>query len=404
MSEAGYSINDFKHSIHVFEGEHSPWGPSSAKRWINCPGSVLATKDMPDPGSQWAAEGTAAHTISELCRVRGCLAKAFLGYKVHVGQFTFDFDAEFAASVQEFIDWCNEIPGTILVEQKVHYPHLVPKGFGTLDDGRLAEPRVIITDFKHGKGVQEFAKENEQLMMQALGVLHDYSWLYKIDEFLLRICQPRLDHKDTWLVSVPDLLAWAQRVVPEAYQKTLAGKEFKAGAWCKFCRIKRTCAVRANMALQTVTGSTFDAIPEEGETVTLRTIPLAPDELYRLLPFLEPIKKWCADVEHAVVAALQEGKVVGDAKMVEGRSNRHWKVPANAPALIKAAGLNPFEEPALRSVAQVEQEMGKKAFKEAFAEHVEKPPGKPKLAYGDDPRPPVKKEVLTNFTSLEDDD
>lgn len=400
----GYSINDLHKSIHVFEGEHSPWGPSSAKRWINCPGSVNATKDIPDPGSQWAAEGTAAHTVSELCRVRGCHAAAFIGYRLKVGAFTFDFDKEFAASVQEFIDWCNEAPGRVLIEQKVHYflhQDEKQKAFGTLDDGRLSEPLCVITDFKHGKGVQEFAKENPQLMLQAIGVLEDFGWLYDIDEFELRICQPRLDHKDKWRVSKTDLWKWWRDTIPAAYLRTVRGTDFKAGEWCRFCRIKQTCAVRANMALQAVTGTTFDALPEDPPLRVLAT--LKPNDLAQLGPLLKSIKQWCVDVEHAIVIALQQGKVVGDAKMVEGRSNRRWTKADNMPALLRAEGVEPYEK-SLRSVADVEGEMGKKIFAEKYGEHVTKPPGKPKLAFGDDPRPPVKREVLTTFTNLTEDD
>lgn len=400
----GYSINDVHKSIHVFEGEHSPWGPSSAKRWINCPGSVNATKDIPDPGSQWAAEGTAAHVVSELCRKRGCHAKAFIGYRLKVGNFIFDFDDEFAASVQEFIDWCNEAPGAILIEQKINYDlHHDEKqrAFGTLDDARLAEPLCTITDFKHGKGVQEFAKENPQLMLQAIGVLEDFGWLYDIQEFELRICQPRLDHKDKWRVSKTDLWKWWRETVPEAYIRTVRGIDFKAGEWCRFCRIKQTCAVRANMALQAVTGTTFDALPDEPTLRALAT--LKPDDLSRLGPLLAPIKKWCTDVEHAIVIALQQGKVVGDAKMVEGRSIRRWTKPDAVPALLRANKIDPYEK-SLRSVADVEKELGKKEFAAQYGEHFTKPPGKPVLAFGDDSRPPIKREVLTQFSSLLDDE
>ena len=47
-------------------GSHSLWSPSAAKRWRNCPGSVVMCDGAPDKPSREAAEGTAYHAISEL--------------------------------------------------------------------------------------------------------------------------------------------------------------------------------------------------------------------------------------------------------------------------------------------------------------------------------------------------
>ena len=46
---------------------HAVLSPSSAHRWIACPGSValVATAGAPDTGSVSADEGTAAHEMAE---------------------------------------------------------------------------------------------------------------------------------------------------------------------------------------------------------------------------------------------------------------------------------------------------------------------------------------------------
>src|SRR5882672_9580016 len=45
---------------------HSNLGPSSAERWFNCPKSVsLSAALPPQKASQYAAEGTVAHTLAE---------------------------------------------------------------------------------------------------------------------------------------------------------------------------------------------------------------------------------------------------------------------------------------------------------------------------------------------------
>lgn len=45
---------------------HAVLSASSAHRWLNCPGSVSLTKDMPDTKSEYAEEGRLAHAVAEL--------------------------------------------------------------------------------------------------------------------------------------------------------------------------------------------------------------------------------------------------------------------------------------------------------------------------------------------------
>src|SRR5271166_1373525 len=105
----------------VPSGEHSPLGPSSSKRWINCPGSVNASVGAADDESVYAAEGTAAHYLSELCRRGSAPAVNWLGHIFKVGKHKFTVDEEFADSVQQFVDWVQEQPGVPLIEQRIDY-------------------------------------------------------------------------------------------------------------------------------------------------------------------------------------------------------------------------------------------------------------------------------------------
>ena len=45
---------------------HALLSASAAERWMNCPGSVAATKDLPSSTSVYAEEGTLAHSLCEL--------------------------------------------------------------------------------------------------------------------------------------------------------------------------------------------------------------------------------------------------------------------------------------------------------------------------------------------------
>ena len=145
--------------------DHSPLGPSSGERWINCPGSVQATADLPDVTSEYAAEGTFAHNISEYIR-NGDKKKDLIGLTEMIDSFEFTCDESMYDYVMEFVDYTRQHTyETELIEAKVTYDAWVDGGFGTLDSGLLADGTVVITDLKYGKGVQVFAEENTQLKL-----------------------------------------------------------------------------------------------------------------------------------------------------------------------------------------------------------------------------------------------
>lgn len=236
--------------VTLAEGVHSILGPSSSDRWMNCPGSVLLTKGMKGQ-SEYAAEGTAAHTLSEWVREQGLPAEHWKGTTIVVGDYQFKVGKPMIDSVQYFVDDCAKIPGAACIEEMVGYEELVPGGFGTLDDGRLEDWICTLTDLKHGTGVKVFAKDNFQLMLYALGLYFKWKWLYEFAHFRLRICQPRLRHFESFEISLGHLLQWGYDVVRPAAKLALTpGAPLRAGNWCKFCKIKNSCEIRANYKME----------------------------------------------------------------------------------------------------------------------------------------------------------
>ena len=228
--------------IVIPPGPHSVLGPSSAERWLECGGGTGG------PTSEYAAEGTAAHTLSEWVR-EGRPLSEFRGKILKVGDYEFKVGKNMMDSVQTFVDTVNaEGPGVALTEELLGYEAIVPGGFGTTDHARLRDGQSIVRDFKHGKGVVVPAKENPQLKLYALGTWFKYGWMYEIDSFLLAICQPRVRHFDSWEVKLGELLEWAYDVVRPRARLLLSGKisgDLKAGPWCKFCGKKDSCSARA---------------------------------------------------------------------------------------------------------------------------------------------------------------
>lgn len=247
---------DDENVIVILAGEHSDFGPSSAERWMSCPGSRGQGQ------TKYAAEGSAAHALSEWVRDTGMPPETWKGKILRVGDYDFKVGKPMIDSVRTFVTDVEKIPGAPIVEGRVWYEDLVPGGFGTLDDARITDGLCTVTDLKHGKGVVVEAKDNPQLKLYALGLFFAMRWLYRFDKFLLRICQPRRKHFVETEESIGQLLQWGYDVVRPRHQIALVSSERKAGPWCKFCAFKHECPERAAYKVQHETG-TFTRDPDE---------------------------------------------------------------------------------------------------------------------------------------------
>ena len=364
--------------------EHSPRGASGGDRWLyrpdldstdggmfGCPASVRLTEGMPDTGSIFAAEGTAAHWISELCRIDEVPAEEFLGHTddekmAHPDGGSFVCDQEMVDGVNYFIEYVNGLPAEArFFEPKVSYMQWVEDdGFGTADDVRFDETMGVcyITDLKYGKGVQVYAAWSVQLMLYALGVLETWGDDYEFDSFKLIICQPRLDHIDEWSISVRDLIDWANTVVrPGAELTREEDAPIQAGSWCRWCPLKKRCRTRTVWMITTA-----------DIELSLSNI-----ELGLLLPLLPSIRSWCTDMEDLGLSEVQKGSQVGGWYLTEGRSIRIWKDPDKVEKSMRSNKFKVADTHTrkLISPAQFEKLAGKKH--PIMLRHVNKPQGKP---------------------------
>jgi hypothetical protein len=243
--------------IVIPPGPHSPLGPSSSERWLNCGAGEGQGQ------TEYAAEGTAMHTLSEWARNEGRSAEHWKGKILQSGEYQFKVGKSMIRAVDTFVESVQKLPGPALVEEIVTYDELVPGGFGTLDDARPYRDACVVTDFKGGKGVVVSAKDNSQLKLYDLGVFFKYDWIYKFKKFINRISQPRRGvaaEVECEEISVGHLLQWGYDVVRPRTEALLAGKlkdQYKAGPHCKFCGKKTTCSTRASYKVSHETGGTF---------------------------------------------------------------------------------------------------------------------------------------------------
>lgn len=398
-------IGDFKGApeTHVAEMEHSPLGPSSSDRWINCTASVKYTEGMPDTSSTYANEGTAAHMLSEWCRERNVPAKNFHGHQIDVKNSdgsveSFIVDNEMVEGVQRFLDYVNQFDSEVdLFEVRVNYSAWVEKGFGTSDDTRICAPVIRVTDLKFGKGKMVYAKNNTQLMLYALGIFQDYGYLYEMEKFILTVHQPRLDHVDEWEITCEELIEWANTVAqPKSIEALHGDATFAAGDWCQFCPGKNACATRAAW----VGEMDFDPLSETGSK-DVNT--LTNEEVAELLERKSAAVSFWSDLESYALSQLQQGKEVGEFKLVEGRSNRKWRDAEAAETALRKAKYKVSEifTRKLITAPAAEKLLGKKH--PIMAEQVVKPQGKPVMVPGSDKRAPYQAKAEEEFEVIDND-
>ena len=372
--------------------DHSEMGPSGMDRWIPCPGSVVLSRKFPDVPSEYADEGTFAHHVSELCRLNNKPASHYIGLESHCGRFV--VDKPFADAVQSFLDYVDELPGHMEVEQRVSYDAWVPDGFGTADDVRFDEGMCYLTDLKFGQGVKVYLRDpvtkklKPQLMGYALGVFQDFGHLYDIDCFQLAIHQPRLDHIDEETVSLKEILLWARDVLQPTAEIALGDNPpFQAGDHCRWCRARDACPHRKDFVMSQMMDELDDLESMKDPDL------MDNDDLANAMNVLDQIRAWCNDIEKRALSEVQAGHDVGGWKLVEGRSVRRWRDAEEAEQALRGTKLKVKEilPPKLISPAQAEKLLGKKH--PLIGELCIKPPGSPKLAPPTDPRPPLKVDI-----------
>lgn len=377
----------------------------------------------PSLPSPWADEGTVAHLVCEWGLRTGRDAVEFVGSKaveiIKDGERRFEFEAdaktkkgwtitknvievtdEMADAVQIYLDAVRFDMATfgltineIKIEHKFHLTSIHPDAFGTNDANiPVLFDRVIVYDYKHGKGVSVDVEENKQLMYYALGACQEGDF----NTVEIVIVQPRAggDPIRRWTLSVTEL----EKFATELKEKILATKEkdapLNAGPWCKksFCPAMAICpAVRGQ--IETDAQIAF----ADPKPVLPKPEGMSRELLGKILGSMEMLDQWLRSVESYAETLANNGETIPGFKLVKGRlGNRKWKDEAE---VIRQFGDTVIEK-SVMSPAKAEKALKEGLGKEAkiYVEQLTiRTEGKIILVAENDPREAVNPNVIEVF-------
>jgi len=384
----------------MIELEHSPLGGSGAHRFLTCTGSFLLHREQLQNGtfenieSEFAKLGTAAHELCAKALIEGIepfeyLGEEFGGYLVGWPDgISLDAAHVYFNECMSILDNRKE-KGNLLIEQTIHLPEIHPLLRGTVDFGFWSRADgVKLRDYKNGEGIGVAAPGNRQMLYYGFLMVMNDQWLRSADRSMpvsLGIVQPNFygvfEAPDVWEITLGDVLDWGHNVLLPAMNDLMSRieiflEDFVTGEHCQFCPVMLDCP-KMQQAFK-------DYAEASEDFITM----LTNEELDRYYIDRENVRRFMKTLEATVHARMVGGGVIPSAKLVEKKVSRVWKPGAQA-ALVAAFGDKAFEDPKVRSPAQVEKLSSR--GKEIALEWGYKPTGAGlTIAPRSDPRPEAK--------------
>ena len=343
-------------------------GGSTAKRVINCPGSVKLCQQVPPrPSSKYAEEGSLLHDAIHKILSHGASTDDFgLG------------DDLIERKLRPALDALNEIdPDNRLefqTEVSVSFGGFLAGVFGSCDlIGRIGN-RAIVLDWKFGDGVAVDAVENHQLLFYSAAAMRtdEARWAFEgITEIECVIVQP--PYVKRWMTT-PGRVKAFERELYDAVTTAMRGNApVKIGDHCKWCAAKPICPA--------MTGETERAL-----RIQLNSI--SPEGYSNALVIADRLEDWIKSVREMAQQALENDIAIPGFKLVPKRATRQWVNDEGALEALKEMGLELDEltETKLRSPAQLEKVL-KKHKLELPKDHVVAVSTGNTIAPESDPRP-----------------
>lgn len=409
---------------------HSSLSPSSAERWTNCPGSVALSATVPKPpSSPYASEGTNAHTLAEELvtgKITESKLRARIGSKITSWDgFTNKITEEMVDGAVAYNDLVKEELGKLsksrgsidvqsFAEAKVIAKSVDPEVRGTADwIGFKKGNRLVVLDYKFGKGVIVNPKGNKQMGIYALGAMDTIAG-EAYDEIDLIIHQPRASHKDgtirRWTATKDWFVEFREELKKAVAATRRKNAPLAAGKWCKFCPAAGVCPeISSEIQRQVEADFTVIPAPVSGKSTGLADPrAMSPERIAAALSWEDGVGSWFVALHQRARELRNAGLHVPGYKLVESRTHRQWSkdedgVVEDLELYLDKAVL--FDAPNLKSVSQVEKLLGAGKAGKGVLESlglVTKPEGDLIIVPLDDPRPEAKSSAAQDFGVIED--
>ena len=353
-------------------------GGSTAKRVINCPGSVALVAQMPPkPSSVYADTGTLLHNIIADVLDSNAKPEDFIGM-VHES-VTFDQDLlerKLLPALAALNDIDPDRQMEYATETIVGFGDLLPGVFGSGDlIGRIDDTAYIV-DWKFGDGVAVDVEENPQLMFYAAAAMRTpvVQWAFEgATKVELVIVQP--PYVKRWETTPRRIQLFEKELMQAVKLAQRPDAPLAQGDWCRWCAAKAICPI--------MTGAADRAVVSALQGVDVASVS---DHL----KMADQLEGWIKEVRALAMQTLEAGLPVPGYKLVPKRAMRQWMDEGKALDAMCDLGLDVKEltETKLLSPAQAEKVL--KKHKLALpADHVVAVSSGNTLAPEDDPRPAV---------------
>ncbi len=353
-------------------------GGSTAKRVINCPGSVALVAQMPPkPSSVYADTGTLLHNVIADVLDGKATAQDFLG-AVHA-DVTLDQDL-IDNKLLPALAALNEIDPDKIMEYEtevvVGFGDLLPGVFGSSDIvGRIGDTAYIV-DWKFGDGVAVDVEENPQLMFYAAAAMRTPAaqWAFEgATKVELVIVQP--PYVKRWETTPRRIQLFEKELMQAVKVAQRPDAPLAQGEWCRWCAGKVICPIMTGAA-------------DRAMVAALKNVDVSDVSDY--LKMADQLEGWIKEVRALAMQTLEAGLPVPGYKLVPKRGMRQWVDEGKALDAMCDLGLDVKEltETKLLSPAQAEKVL--KKHKLALPDdHVVSVSSGNTLASEDDPRPAV---------------
>jgi len=350
-------------------------GGSTAKRVMNCPGSVALVQKMPpQPSNKYADEGTLLHNVIAEIVMSDEHPESFLGTTYNDQVLTLDLiDNKLvpALAALDVIDPNKEME--IEAETRVGFGDLLPGVFGSTDlIGRIGK-RAVVLDWKFGDGVAVDVEENPQLMFYAAAAMRteEAKWAFKdVEEIEMVIVQPPAVKR--WVTTPARIAQFEKDLVKAVKLAQQPNAELKIGDHCRWCAAKPICPQ--------MTGAVDRALKTQVEAIDVQT-------LGAYLANADILEDWIKDLRALAHQILDSGAPVPGYKLVAKRGTRQWVDEGKAALALAGMDIFPHKTEII-SPAQAEKEL-KKSKKTLPDDLVVSVSSGTTLAVESDPRPAV---------------